>query len=127
MKCPQCHEGEFFVGHPYKLSTMGEVKERCSKCNKKFELETGFYHGSYYVSYSLGVALFVIVFIINYVTMEKTNPTFLMISFIISLLLLVPLFYSLSKIIWANLFIKYDERAIFNYQIKNQNDSRTKN
>lgn len=110
MKCPQCHEGDFFEGHPYNFSVMGKVKNKCSHCNKKFELETGFYHGSYYVSYSLGVALFVAVFVLNYIFMEKTNPTFLMISFVLSLILLVPLFYSLSKIIWANMFIKYDKK-----------------
>lgn len=123
MKCPKCHEGDFFKGHSYKFSTMGEVKKCCSKCNQKFELETGFYQGSYYVSYSLGVALFVTVVVLNYVFRKTITPTALMVSFIITLIVLSPLLYALSKIIWASLFVKYDKNAITNRKISLQNDS----
>lgn len=123
-KCPKCQEGNFFKGHPYKVSTMGVVHKRCVVCHQKFELETGFYQGSYYVSYGLGVALFVIVVVLNYMFRETITPTFLMISFIFALISVFPLLYSLSKIIWATLFIKYDKEAITNHQIRLENDSR---
>lgn len=109
MKCPKCHEGDFFKGHPYRLSTMGEVKESCSKCNTKFEIETGFYQGSYYVAYSLGVALLITVVVLNYMFRDEITPTSLMISFLISLILFLPLLYALSKIIWANIFLKFNK------------------
>lgn len=125
LKCPQCQEGKFFTNHPYKLSSMGEVNKRCPKCNKKFELETGFYQGSYYVSYALGVALFVAVVVINYIFREQVTPTSLMLSFVVALILLLPIMYALSKIIWATMFIKYDKEAINKYQISLQDDSRT--
>lgn len=124
-KCPQCQEGNFFKGHPYKVGAMGVVNKRCSVCDQKFELETGFYQGSYYVSYGLGVALFVAVVILNYMFRETITPTSLMISFILALIVLLPLLYSLSKIIWATLFIKYDQNAISNHQIRLEDDSRT--
>lgn len=127
MKCPQCQEGDFFVGHPYKLSTMGEVKKRCPKCNQKFELETGFYQGSYYVSYALGVALFVTVVVLNYIFRETITPTSLMVSFVLALIVLLPLLYTLSKIIWATMFIKYDKNAISNYKTTLEDDTRIKN
>lgn len=126
MKCPQCQKGNFFVAHPYKLSTMGVVKKRCEKCNQKFELETGFYQGSYYVSYGLGVALFVAVVVLNYIFRETITPASLMVSFILTLIVLFPLMYTLSKIIWATLFIKYDKNAITNYQISLEDDTRIK-
>ncbi len=107
MKCPKCHEGNFFEGHPYRFSTMGQVKERCSKCNIKFEMETGFYQGSYYVSYGLGVALFIAMVILNVLLLETISPTSLMLSFLFSLILLFPLMYALSKIIWVNMFFKF--------------------
>ena len=126
MKCPKCQEGEFFEGHPYKLSTMGKVNKRCSHCNQKFEIETGFYQGSYYVSYGLGVALFVTVMGLNYFLRDKMTPTPLLLSFLFSLIVFIPLIYALSKIIWANMFIKYDREAVINSQINLQDDSRTK-
>ena len=123
MKCPHCQEGKFFVGHPYRFSTMGEVKKRCEKCDQKFELETGFYQGSYYVSYGLGVALFAAVVVLNLIFREEITPGSLMISFVLALFLLLPLLYHLSKIIWASLFIKYDSDAITTYKIKLQDDT----
>ncbi len=126
LKCPQCQEGKFFVSHPYTLSTMGKVNKQCPKCNKRFELETGFYQGSYYVSYGLGVTLFVVVVILNYIIRETVTPTSLMVSFVIALILLLPIMYSLSKIIWATMFIKYNKEAINKYQISLQDDSGTK-
>ncbi|MGV6832267.1 MAG: DUF983 domain-containing protein [bacterium] len=125
MKCPHCQEGDFFEGHPYNLSKMGKVKKRCEKCNQKFEIETGFYQGSYYVSYALGVALFVAVVVLNYIFRDDVTPTSLMVSFVFSLFLLLPLLFALSKIIWATIFIKYNKKAIQNHQMKLQNDSRT--
>jgi uncharacterized protein (DUF983 family) len=127
MKCPQCQKGDFFVGHPYKLATMGEVKKRCPECNQKFELETGFYQGSYYVSYGLGVALFVAIVVLNYIFKETITPTSLMVSFVLALIVLLPLMYTLSKIIWATMFIKYDKNAIINYQTTLEDDTRIKN
>ncbi len=108
MKCPVCQEGDFFKGYPYNFSTMGKVHKRCSCCNTKFELETGFYQGSYYVSYALGVALFIAVVVLNYLFRETLSPSSLMISFVISLIILFPLLYALSKIIWAQFFFNYD-------------------
>ena len=112
MKCPRCQDGDFFEEHSYKLSRMGEVKTRCEKCNQKFEIETGFYQGSYYVSYGLGVALFIVVVILNVIFRDSLSPGSLMLSFVISLILLFPALYALSKIICVNLFIKYDKSFI---------------
>ncbi len=57
--------------------------------------------------------------------MSKTNPTFLMLSFVISLILLIPLIYALSKTIWANMFVNYDENAVTNFQISLHDGSGT--
>ena len=59
MKCPKCHKGDFFDGHPYNFKTIGKVKEKCTNCDLKYSIEPGFFQGSYYVSYGLGVALFI--------------------------------------------------------------------
>lgn len=88
---------------------MGKVKDRCSKCNLKFSIEPSFYQGSYYVVYALGVALFVTVSVLKLIFYPKTGPGMLLTAIFISLLVLSPLMYALSKIIWANFFIKYEK------------------
>lgn len=108
MKCPRCHEGDFFVSYPYDLKRAGEIHEHCEVCNLKYSREPGFYYGAMYVSYALGVALFVTL----WVSMNLFFPSFgvgTQIAVIVSaILILTPYLYALSKIIWANLFFKYD-------------------
>ena len=115
MKCPRCHEGSFYKGHPYKFSTMGEVKESCSKCNLKYSIEPSFYQGSYYVAYALGVALFVVVWILKLIFFPESGPGLLLISILLSLLVFSPLMYALSKIVWINFFIKYEKDLTSQY------------
>ncbi|TCI95096.1 DUF983 domain-containing protein [uncultured Tenacibaculum sp.] len=110
MKCPKCNEGSFFVGHPYKFSTLGEVKEKCSVCDLKYSIEPWFFQGSYYVSYALGVALFVAIFILKIVLLPKLTYLITLISMVVILLMLSPLLFALSKIIWINIFVHYDSR-----------------
>ena len=107
-KCPHCHEGEFFKSrNPYHLKSMSETLERCSECGKKFSMEPGFYYGAMYVSYGLGCA-HIIAFWVGKVILnaeiEFWNFIILVGSFLV---LLTPLYYGLSKIIWANFFFQY--------------------
>ena len=108
-KCPRCHEGDFYKNHPYSYSGMGRVKENCSKCDLKYNIEPSFYQGSYYVTYGLGVALFIAVWILQLFFFPDVGPGTLLISILISLLLFSPILYALSKIIWINFFIKYEK------------------
>ncbi len=112
MKCPRCHEGDFYKGHPYKYSTMGRVHENCSKCDLKYNIEPSFFQGSYYVAYALGVALLIAVSVIKLIFFPEAGPLDLLISIIVSLTLLSPLLYALSKIIWINVFVKYEKNIL---------------
>ncbi len=109
MKCPRCHKGSFYKGHPYKFSTMGEVKDRCLECDLKYSMEPSFYQGSYYVVYALGVALFVTIWVLKRIFFPEAGPGYLLIAILSSLFVFSPLMYALSKIIWINFFIKYDK------------------
>ena len=108
-KCPRCHEGEFFVSHPYDLKNAGNIHEHCSVCNLKYSKEPGFYYGAMYVSYALGVALFVTFWVSFNLFFPSVSIAFQITSIIVATVLLTPYLYALSKIIWANLFIKYDK------------------
>lgn len=86
---------------------MAEAYEYCPHCHRKLLIEPGFYYGAMYVSYALGVAhivTFIVAKSILGLEIEFWNFIILVGSF---LLLLSPLYYALSKIIWANLFIHY--------------------
>ena len=104
-KCPKCHEGRFFISTPYRLKTTGDVLETCDKCGNNNMLEPGFYQGALYVAYGLGVALFLLIWLLCTIFFPLLS-VWIQISLVaISSILLGPLLFSLSKIIYANIFI----------------------
>lgn len=121
IKCPRCQEGSFFEGSITSLSQMGKVRKECLKCHLKYSIEPSFYQGSYYVAYALGVALFITIWVLNLLFFPNKGPGFLFLSFLIPLIILSPILYRLSKIIWANLFLKFD-KEILNQQKYSKDD-----
>ena len=111
MKCPQCQEGDFFISHPYDLKKAGILHENCSKCGLKYSKEPGFYYGAMYVNYALGVALFVTLWVSFNLFFPDLSVGWQIGLIIFFTVILTPYMYALSKIIWANFFIKYDKDA----------------
>lgn len=109
-KCPRCNNGDFYK---YKLSLnpkkITALHENCPNCGFKYMMEPSFFFGAMYVNYALAVALFVAVFIICklFLGMEILH-TF--IAIVLVSLLLSPLTLRLSRIIWINFFVSYDEK-----------------
>lgn len=108
-RCPRCLKGVFFESKIYDLRKLGNVLNECPKCKMNYIPEPGFYFGAMYVSYALGVALFVSIWAIaNWffgdvsVWIEISVLVFLIVA-------LSPLLFSLSKIMYANIFIHFDE------------------
>jgi len=112
MKCPRCHKGDFFEGHPYNFKKMGEVQKECKNCNLKYSREPGFFQGSYYVSYGLGVALFILIWVLKFLFLPNLSYLSTIILMVVILFILAPLLFTLSKIIWINIFVNYDSRYI---------------
>ncbi len=106
-KCPYCNEGPFFISHPYDFKHAGDTPEKCEVCGNKFEPETGFYYGGMYVSYALGVAIFIGTYLSISIFYPTASPLFTFGSILLVLMILGPLIYALSKIIWINIFVKY--------------------
>lgn len=107
-KCPHCHEGEFFMSrNPYDLSKAGDIHDTCPVCGRRYTPEPGFYYGAMYVSYALGVALFVGVYLLLALLAPDLPTWSVVTAVLVSLLLLTPLIYAGSKIIWGNLFFSY--------------------
>jgi hypothetical protein len=116
-KCPRCHEGDFFIDrNAYHLRHMAGMYKQCQKCGQPFELEPWFYYGAMYVSYAVSVffsfSTAAIVFFIfkvglwTGVTLSCGMP-----------FLIYPLIFRWSRLIWINVFVKYDPHAVLN---KNQ-------
>ncbi|HQW85860.1 MAG TPA: DUF983 domain-containing protein [Flavobacteriales bacterium] len=111
-KCPHCHEGAFFENdNPFAFSKLGEVRKICPVCGRSYHREVGFYYGAMYVSYALAVATFVAVYVAVIVLFPSASAGVLVAAVLGSLVVLGPVLYALSKIIWANLFYSYQGPA----------------
>lgn len=108
-KCPRCHEGDFFVEKSFlKFGRLLKIHEKCSNCGLKYSMEPSFYYGAMYVNYALTVGLSIITFLIAKLLFNFT----LLHSFfaiVITLILLTPINMRLSRIIWINIFVKYQK------------------
>lgn len=114
MKCPHCHEGDFFLANPYNLKKAGEMHDKCPVCHEKLSIEPGFYYGAMYVAYGLGVASFVAGVVATRVLYPEATAEIYIAVVGAIIVLLGPLLFALSKIIWANLFMKYKGREVQN-------------
>lgn len=88
----------------------GDIYERCSVCNSRYSKEPGFYYGAMYVGYGLGVLLFLLASLMVVVLGLQVELWRIFLVVAGALLILSPYFYALSKIIWANLFLHYQNK-----------------
>lgn len=109
--CPQCLNSKMYIEkNPYKISTMTKMHERCPSCNVNFFPEPGFYFGAMYVTYGLVAAEFIAFFVFKHLfNIELSTLQFGMYALIL-MLVLSPLNFRFSRLIWINLFVKYDEK-----------------
>jgi hypothetical protein len=106
--CPYCH-GKFFVSHPFDLSRVGDMYECFPSCGRKYSIEPGFVYGAVYVACAIGVAVSTWVAIMMLCPSMGIMAQVLTISGV--MILGTPMFYALSKIIWANMFLPYKGKA----------------
>jgi uncharacterized protein (DUF983 family) len=106
-KCPRCHEGDFFeTRNPYNLKKFDKMHKNCPVCGEDFERETGYYYGAMYASYGLTVLFGVIVFLLMCMVFNLDTITYL-ITFVILQIVLLPVFYRASRLLWINVFVRY--------------------
>ena len=109
-KCPQCHQGNFFeTNNPYNLKKFAQMNSNCSVCKEDFKRETGFYFGAAYVSYGLTVGFGIGLYVLLSVWGNVDTVPFLII-FSTLLIVLLPLFFRYSRIIWIHLFVRPKKR-----------------
>jgi uncharacterized protein (DUF983 family) len=107
--CPKCqNESMYKEKNMFKLTKILSMNEYCSHCGLKYQIEPSFFYGAMYVSYALNVAVGVAAFIISYVFFNSSLKK-AFIAIIISIIVAFPYVMRLSRNIYINLFVTYDE------------------
>ena len=119
MKCPKCHCGKMFISSStYNLKKIHEMPEYCPECGQSFNPEPGFYTGAMYVNYGLTVVLSAITYLVLEIIMNVSAPVFFSI-YIFILLLIGPLMFRYSRVIFLYMFVKFDREAIKKHKLSN--------
>ncbi len=100
----------YVARNPYVPGNLFKMHEQCPNCGIKYKIEPSFFYGAMYVSYAVGVAFALLFFLISFFVLELTLfNSFLFI--VAGLVLVMPVIVRLSRNIWINFFINYDEKA----------------
>lgn len=110
-KCPRCQKGQFFkTNNPFNLKQFDKMNDHCEICNESFEREPGFYVGGMYGSYALYTALITIIFV-SCVVILGINIFYVLAVLIPIIIASQPLFFRWGRLLWINIFVKYDPEA----------------
>lgn len=105
--CPRCHKGKVFKKrNPYNLKHLSSMHEQCSSCGLVYEKEPGFFYGAMYVSYALMSGWLIIWFLADLLWFHL-DAIVLASGITISMILITPLFFHWSRLIWLNFFVRY--------------------
>jgi len=105
--CPRCHEGRVFIHQsPYRSWSFTKMHAHCHQCGQSFDPEPGFYQGAMYVSYALTLG---ITFPVGVLLLFVLNVNLFVVLGVLTFLLLVllPVIFRLSRLVWLHLFIRY--------------------
>ena len=109
-KCPKCHVGSFWdSNNPFKnmIDSRKNSSSSCVKCKLIFEIEPGFWYGAMYISYIIGVGAMIVLWSLIASTMPQINVLNEILILVIAIVLISPINYHVSRLVWINLFIKY--------------------
>lgn len=86
-----------------------KVEEVCSHCGLRYESEPGFFTGAMYVSYALVVAVLITIFTALNI-LDLYTPILAIGLVVVSIVLLVPVFFRYSRVLFLHLFgnVQYD-------------------
>lgn len=103
-RCPQCRKGKIFESAPYRLKKFTRINAQCPHCGVTYAKDPSFFYGAMYVSYSLNVALFLASAFILYQLFEPKSSNTYMIAIILEVILLYPLIFRYSRILFLYTF-----------------------
>lgn len=115
MKCPKCRQGNMFKNKNFlPITEMMKMPDKCPVCGQLMDIQPGFYFGSAYVSYALCIAICVFNFIwfalLIGISIDDNSTYWYLGITILILILLQPWIMRMSRVLFLNMFVKYDER-----------------
>jgi len=117
LKCPRCQEGDTFETGSWAFVRSFDMLKRCPKCDLNYFPEPGYYYGSMFISYiwTGWFCLLFIAFFHWYMDWSQTVAfsllgVFLVINFVY--------IFRISRLMWLNLHVKYDPKAIEKFEAK---------
>lgn len=120
-KCPRCLSTDLFIDkNPYHLKNITKMHQKCAACGCNFEKETWFFYGAMYASYGLNVVWGVLLFGLYYLFFWQLPLHYFVILLSLSIVGLFPVILRKSRVLWLNLFEKFDKNAIANYNLSKQ-------
>ena len=110
MRCPRCRQGKVFKdSNPYHLKHLGDMHDVCPVCHLNFRPEPGFYFGGAVVSYPLMVIFNAFITLFFYLIVGDLfhHIPQILITLLIASLLIAPVFFRYSRIIFLYILIRY--------------------
>ncbi|HAD11566.1 MAG TPA: DUF983 domain-containing protein [Saprospirales bacterium] len=116
LKCPRCHEGEMFETGSWSFKKSFDMYQRCPKCNLNYFPEPGYYYGSMFISYIwlAWVSLLSVMFFHWYLKLDELLAYALLILVVAINFVYI---FRISRLMWINMHVKYDPKAIEKYQL----------
>ncbi len=108
-RCPRCREGKIFAYPVTRITRFNKMNHECPHCNVRLEPEPGFYQGAMYVGYAITLICMLAISLVLF--LAGSFSEWIYISVVISfMILIVPLNYRYSRIVYLYLFggIKYN-------------------
>jgi uncharacterized protein (DUF983 family) len=111
-RCPQCREGDFFVG-PWNRSNLLTIHFNCPVCGANFMPEPGFYTGSMYVNYAFNIVQLLVVGLFTWLVINPDSAWWIVGAVLGVTFLTIPFTARASRVIWMYMFaeLKYDAGA----------------
>jgi uncharacterized protein (DUF983 family) len=107
--CPRCQKESMYLDNNLlHLSKILKMNDHCSHCGLKYQIEPSFFYGAMYVSYGLNVAIGIAAFVVAFVLFNASIGT-AFVTIVLSIIVLYPLVMRLSRSIYINMFVSYEE------------------
>ena len=111
-RCPQCREGEFFVG-PWNRRDLLTIHFNCPVCNANYMPEPGCYTGAMYVNYAFNIVQLIIVGLFTWLVINPDSAWWIVGAVLGVTFLTIPFTARASRVIWMYMFaeLRYDPEA----------------
>jgi len=84
------------------------LHRQCPHCKLIYEKEVSFFYGAMYISYGLFIGWFAFWYILENIFLDW-DPMYFVTFVVITVVLLSPLNLRWSRLIWLNIFFKYEK------------------